>query len=382
MKRLVTTGFAVIAVGCTPSPGGAPAASATPPYDWHLPAGIPAPAVPADNPMSVAKVDLGRHLFYDKRLSRNRTQSCASCHDQAKAFTDGLARSKGSTGDVTPRGSMSIVNVAYTTTLTWANPVLVKLENQALVPIFGEIPTELGFTGHEDELQQRLESDGDYRRRFAAAFPDGKETTLSGMTKALAAFQRSVVSFDSPYDRYERGETTAVSEAAIRGRALFHSERLECFHCHGGFLYSQSTSHSAKPFAESAFFNTGLYNLDGKGAYPEGGKGIYEITTRPTDMGLFKPPSLRNIALTAPYMHDGSMATLPEVIDHYAAGGRHIATGPLAGDGAKNPYKSSFVKGFTLTAGEKADLLAFLDSLTDGRVATNPAWSDPFAAKP
>jgi cytochrome c peroxidase len=368
MKRLVAGSLLAMTLGCAPSPGGAAASVA--PYDWHL---------PADNPMTVAKVELGRRLFYDKRLSRNRTQSCASCHDQALAFTDGKAKSVGSTGETHPRSSMSIVNVGYASTLTWANPVLTRLENQALVPIFGELPTELGFIGQETELQQRLSDDADYRQHFAAAFPqETPAVSMATMTKALAAFQRSIVSFDAPFDRYERGDATAVSEAAIRGRDLYFSERLECFHCHGGFNYSQSTVHSRSAFTETTFFNTGLYNLDGTGAYPAGGRGLYEISTRTADMGAFKPPSLRNVALTAPYMHDGSIATLSEVIDHYASGGRTITGGPHAGVGATNPYKSSFVKGFTLTAAEKADLLAFLDSLTDRNVTTNPAWSDPF----
>src|SRR5262249_11079391 len=143
---------------------------ALPAYIWNLPTGFPAPRVPADNPMTAAKVELGRHLFYDTRLSANGTQSCASCHEQARAFTDGKERAVGSTGERHPRNSMSLVNVAYFGTLTWANPTLTRLEDQALVPMFGEHPVELGLRSPGTSLLERLERDGTYQRLFAEAF--------------------------------------------------------------------------------------------------------------------------------------------------------------------------------------------------------------------
>lgn len=140
--------------------------------------------------------------------------------------------------------------------------------------------------------------------------------------------------------------------------------------------------HERNRFGEIAFHNTGLYNIDGKGGYPAPNRGVLEVSNQPGDMGRFKAPTLRNIAVTAPYMHDGSIATLSEVIDHYAAGGRTIASGPNAGDGSKNPYKSEFVTGFLLTPQEKLDLLAFLESLTDSSFLNDPALSDPWPATP
>jgi mono/diheme cytochrome c family protein len=140
------------------------------PYEWNLPPGFPLPNVPAENPMTKEKVELGRYLFYDKRLSLNQTQSCATCHRQEKAFTDGRARGLGSTGQLHPRGPMSLVNVAYSPVLTWGNPLMRTLEAQALVPLFGENPIELGMTGKEDLLLQRLKSDARYQKLFAAAF--------------------------------------------------------------------------------------------------------------------------------------------------------------------------------------------------------------------
>ncbi|MBD2082935.1 methanobactin export MATE transporter MbnM [Leptolyngbya sp. FACHB-17] len=344
-------------------------------YDWQLPAWTPPPIVAANNPMSAAKVELGRHLFYEKRLSVTGEFSCATCHDQSRAFTEKKSVSIGATGEAHPRNAMSLANVAYNSVLTWANPLMTDLETQLLVPLFGEHPIEMGMAGKETEILAMLRDDPQYRQLFAAA---NEEININSMVKAIAAFERSLISFNSPYDQYRYGgNDQAISEAAKRGEALFESEKLECFHCHGGINFSDSTVHSRSGFKEIAFHNTGLYNLDNKGAYPANNTGIHEITLKPSDMGRFKAPTLRNIALTAPYMHDGSIGTLEQVIEHYAAGGRTIHAGQFAGVGSENPLKSSFVKGFKLSDREKQDLLAFLRSLTDESFVKNPAFSNP-----
>ena len=363
--------------------GGSGGAGGADVYAWGLPPGIPLPRVPEDNPMTVEKVELGRHLFFDERLSLNETQSCASCHRQDLAFSDARAQGLGSTGELHPRSPMSLTNVAYLATLTWANAVLVQLEEQALVPIFGEFPVELGFAGQEAELFARLAAEPKYPAMFAAAFPDDDEPiNLASIVRSIAAFQRTLLSFDSAYDRYAYGgDPTALSESALRGRDLFFSERLECFHCHGGFNFSDSLTHDGKPITETMFHNTGLYNIDGAGAYPADGTGLFELTGLASDMGRFRAPTLRNIAVTAPYMHDGSIATLDEVLDHYAAGGRTIAAGPNAGDGSMSPLKSELVNGFTITVAERADVIAFLQSLTDETFLADPKHSDPWAAE-
>ena len=349
-------------------------------YDWQLPASVPAPKVPMHNPMSQAKVDLGRWLFYDTRLSGNQTMSCASCHVQALAFTDGRARSVGSTGGIHPRGSMSLVNVAFASRLTWANPLLDKLEDQALVPLLGDDPVEMGLGGHEDRAVALLREQPRYSALLEKAFPnDADPHSLVNVVRAIAAFVRTINSFDSPYDRYLAGDESALSPAAVRGMELFFSERLECFHCHGGFNFTDSTTHSSSRVERVGYHNTGLYNIDGNGAYPEANTGLYDMTGERRDMGRFKAPSLRNVAVTAPYMHDGSVATLDEVIDNYARGGRRIEDGEHAGDGRLNPFKSEFVTGFELSGSERADLLAFLHALTDETVLTDPRYSDPFA---
>jgi cytochrome c peroxidase len=354
------------------------------PYEWSLPPGFPFPNIPASNPMTQEKVELGRRLFYDKRFSANQTQSCASCHKQELAFTDGRARALGSTGQVHPRASMGLFNVAYNPVLTWANPNMRELERQALVPIFGDHPIELGMTGKEDLLLQRLQALPIYRKLFAAAFPaDTKPVSVANATKAIASFQRTLLSGDSPYDEYRRGDDpNAISASAKRGEELFFSERLECFHCHGGFNFTGTVDYLGKGFAEVEFHNTGLYNLPGDINYPLPNTGLFEFTQQADDVGKFKAPSLRNVAVTAPYMHDGSVKTLADAIDHYAAGGRKIASGPRAGNGFDNPNKSEFVKSFDLTPQEKRDLIAFLESLTDRAALANPAYADPWQAAP
>ncbi|MCA9686834.1 MAG: di-heme enzyme [Myxococcales bacterium] len=349
-------------------------------FPLELPAGFPAPYVPEENPLTQAKAELGRYLFYDERLSGNGTQACAGCHFPELAFTDGELTAAGSTGEVLARNSLGLTNSAYSSKLTWANPNLDLLEQQIRIPLFAEFPVELGVTGHEDEVLARFAEDAEYLDLFAAAFPeDAEPVTLDNIVKALASFVRTMISGDSPYDRYLAGDAGAISDAAKRGADLFFSEELECHHCHGGFNFSLATRHAGTTFTQSAFQNTGLYDIDGMGAYPPGNTGLHEFTAEDGDMGRFRPPSLRNVAVTGPYLHDGSVETLGEVIDIYAAGGRLIPEGePWAGDGRANPYKSGLVSGFALDAQQRNDLLAFLISLTDESFLTNPALADPF----
>lgn len=348
-------------------------------YDWQLPAGIPKPQVPADNPMTKEKVALGRYLFYDQRLSGNMTQSCSSCHFQALAFSDGRAVSIGSTGEETPRNAMSLTNSAFSAALTWSNPLLRTIEQQVVVPMFGEFPHELGITGHSEEVLQRFKDDLQYQAMFKAAFPNEPDPINFGnIVKSLASFVRTLISGRSTYDTYRWQDPNALSESAQRGMSLFFGEELECHHCHGGFNFSAATITPNATFSAKSFFNTGLYNVGGTGAYPQPNTGVFGITGKASDMGRFRPPTLRNIALTAPYMHDGSIATLEEVIQFYSDGGRVIHDGDNAGDGRKNPYKSALVAGFILTDQERTDLLAFLNSLTDETFVTDPRFSDPF----
>jgi cytochrome c peroxidase len=373
--------LAVLALWAIGTPDGlfAEAGSGEETYEWNLPPGVPAPRLPPDAVMTEATVELGRHLFYDMRLSGNGTQSCASCHVQELAFTDGRARGLGSTGEQHARSPMSLVNVAYRDALTWANPTLRTLEKHVLVPMLGIHPVELGMAGHEERIYSTLAADPMYQALFANAFPGAAHhVNREQIVIALAAFQRSIVSFDSPFDRYRfYGDTTALDPSARRGMQLFFSSRTNCGGCHMahnvphlGINLDGGSKHSASRDDESEVFlfhNTGLYALDEPFSYPEDNLGLYEHTGILRDIGKFRIPTLRNIAVTAPYMHDGSIATLDEVLDHYIAGGR-----------APNSQQSEFLVPLELSARDRDDLIAFLHSLTDEKLLADPRWSDPW----
>ena len=338
------------------------------PYQWNLPYNIPEPVVPADNPMTQEKVALGRALFYDKALSVNQAQSCASCHQQQFAFAEAARHSTGATGDKVNRNALALVNVAYNGSLTWAHQGLEHIEQQLMIPLFNEKPVELGVTGSEEIILSRLQTP-EYASLFEAAFGE-PEPTWDHIVKALASFVRSLVSFSSPFDDYAYGgQDDALSEQQIQGMNLFFSERMECFHCHGGVNFTQSSKHAYQKLDLRPFHNTGLYNEDGKGAYPSIDQGLYAVSFNKEDMGKFRAPTLRNIVVSAPYMHDGSVSTLAEVLDIYAAGGR--------GEGIHNPHKSPFIKGFSMTDEEKDALIAFLQSLTDQKFLHNPDFARP-----
>lgn len=348
-------------------------------WRWALPAGFPVPAVPGDNPMSEAAVDLGRFLFYDKRLSGNGTQACAGCHFQDKAFTDGFAVSKGSTGEFTHRSAQHLGNVAYSPTLTWANPSLLTLEKQMEVPLFGESPVEMGLNdSNKAQVLQRVAELPLYQQKFAAAFA-GQASPISwgNVIKAIASFQRTLISGNSKYDQFIAGKVP-LTPPEVRGMNLFFGEKAECFHCHGSFNFNDQVVHASTRVLEKPFSNTGLYNIGGTGAFPEPNRGVFELSGLPKDMGMFRAPSLRNVEVTAPYTHDGSIDTLEAMLDFYAAGGRNIASGPHAGDGRLNPLKSDLVTLINLNAQEKADIVAFLKTLTDHEFLTNAKQSDPF----
>jgi cytochrome c peroxidase len=351
-------------------------------YQWNLPKGFPKPKVPPDNPMTSAKVSLGALLFYDRRMSGNGTQSCATCHEQELAFTDGKGQSVGSTGQSHPRGAMSLVNVAYSEVLTWSNPNEHSLEHQALTPMFGDRPVELGLTGKGEAFLDVLQSDPAYLELFPLAFPgETNPFTITNVTQALASFERTIISAFSPYDRYHYGgDDQAISESAKRGEVLFFSEPLSCFRCHGGFNFSDATDFEGRRGRELQFHNTGLYNIAGAISYPQPNVGIYGYTSKPGDVGKFKAPTLRNIALTAPYMHDGSAKTLDAVLDHYSAGGRTIVGSSNAGEGFHNPNKDPLIRGFQLSALDRADLIAFLESLTDDEVINDQRFGNPWAS--
>ncbi len=278
------------------------AAGAPAPYRLAVPRGFPPPKIPANNPLSADKIRLGRYLFYDTRISGNGKSSCATCHRQELAFTDGRAQAMGATGQLHPRSAMSLVNVAYAADFNWSNPNVHSLEDQALKPMFGTDPVELGVS--EADLLRLVRTDPTYRPLFRQAFPsDANPYRVANVAKALASFERTILSADSPYDRFHlSGEADAISEAAKRGEILFFLDYggPSCFRCHSGLNFSSTDFH-----------NTALYNVPGQLSYPWPNVGLYEHTKKPEDIGKFKTPTLRNIALTAPCTHAQTAASQP-----------------------------------------------------------------------
>jgi cytochrome c peroxidase len=335
--------------------GVAAASAAGDGYDWHLPPGVSPPPVPAANPMSAAKVELGRRLFYDADLSRDGTTSCATCHEQHRAFTEGNATHPGVGPAPGRRNVMALANVGYFRPLTWADPQQQQLEDQVLVPLMGDHPVEMGMAGMDAELTRRLSEDSCYTQMFAAAFPESPRIDRGHITKALASFERTLISQDAPYDLAKKGGT-ALSPAAAQGEALFKGEG-HCASCHAG-----------DDFTDLKFHHIGLYNEDGKGGYPARDHGLIEVTARPADEGAIRTPSLRNVALTGPYMHDGSVKSLDDAIR------RHLD------ESGANPRRDAALKGVRLSPGQTADLVAFLQSLSDQTFVTDPAFALPKSA--
>jgi cytochrome c peroxidase len=319
-----------------------------PRYEWHLPRGFPTPAVPADNPMSDAKVELGRRLFSEARLSITGTYSCASCHDPARGFSDGRPVAVGATGEPLPRSAMALINVAYNISYGWTKPQLQSLEAQMLEPLLNEHPLELGLTGREQTVCAELARDPAYERAFASSFPqDAAPLSFGNIIKAIAAFERTLVSGHSPFDRYVfGGEHDAISAQAKRGMGLFYSQRAGCGSCHSGF------------------------NFDGNWRDSQGETGKASFADNGTHSGMIRVPTLRNIAVTAPYMHDGRFPDLDAVLDHYAQVARNLRAGLKVGGAASmdtvaDGASATKLRSFDPSAGERSDLIAFLDSLTD-----------------
>ncbi len=348
------------------------------PYKWNLPATLPLPVIPKDNPMTVEKVALGRYLFYEKMLSANQSYACSNCHQQRNAFTDGRVTPVGSTGDQLPRNTMPLINAAYMSMFMWANPLLTSLEEQILVPMFSDSPIEMQMGEYVDEILARLAGDANYQRMFKAAYPNDHDLfTLKNVMYAITSFERTLISASSPFDKYQAGDLTAMSDSAQRGFADFNTEKFDCYHCHAGVTFTTSFQSANTPPPPRDMRNTGLYNINGTSDYPPNNTGLYDFTQFANDMGKFKVPTLRNVALTAPYFHDGSAATLDDVLQSYAHGGRLITSGPYAGDGSLSIHRDPLVKPIDMSADEEADMLAFFDSLTDSDFVNNAAYANP-----
>ena len=326
--------------------------------------------LPPDNPLTSESVELGRRLFYDPRLSGTNTVSCSTCHIQRLAFTDGKRTGVGVSGKPLAFNSMSLANLMWGPRHFFWNGRAASLEEQALVPI--QHPDEMAQD--LDELVEELGEDETYRALFDLAYG---EINPASIVAALASFQRTLVSPNSRYDQFLRGEV-ALSEREELGRKLFMAHPdvkasirgANCIDCHSQFLTSGFNTRF------DGFTNNGLDAEDDLSA------GLQEVTGRPEDRGLFKVPTLRNIALTAPYMHDGRFNTLEEVLDHYDDGIKKSSTlSPLIME-ADNLHKDSEDRiSLNLTDEEKTAIIAFLNTLTDREFVTSERFSDPFHAE-
>src|SRR5215471_2349255 len=293
------------------------------------PAGLPPLAWPAANRYSAAKVELGRYLYFDKRLSADDTVSCATCHDPKFAFTDGAAVSTGIRAQKGNRSAPTVINRAYALAQFWDGRAG-SLEEQAKGPMAN--PIEMGNT-HE-AVVSRLKAIAGYRPLFAKAF-GGEEVDIDRVAQAIASFERTVLSGNAPYDRYKAGNRAAMSGASVRGMKVFF-DKAQCDRCHEG-----------SNFTLNAYANIGIGTDK-----PEPDVGRFAVTKDPKDWGAFKTPTLREIEHTGPYMHDGSLTTLDEVVEYYNKGG--------------NPNRNldQNIKKLNLTEGEKKDLVEFLKALS------------------
>ncbi len=330
------------------------------PYEIEAPATLPNPNnpryIPENNPLTVEGVALGRKLFYDPILSADSTLACAGCHNQSAAFTDnGKPVSVGVNKMAGTRNSMPLFNLVYVDDLFWDGAAR-GLEDQALEPVPNHKEMDLPW---EDAIC-RLMNHEEYRKDFYTAF--GIETiTKEDVVNAIAQFERTIISGESVYDLSQTpGTGVSLDDKARNGELLFFSEGGDCFHCHNNSQYLFSTN---------TFANNGLDFTATLDDFEDNGLG--KVTGNPEDNGKFRIPTLRNIALTGPYMHDGRFETLEEVLEHYS-------TGIQASPNIDPIIASKFPNGLNLTEQEKEMILAFLYSLTDTSFVNNPAYSNPF----
>ncbi|MCS7025692.1 MAG: cytochrome-c peroxidase [Bryobacteraceae bacterium] len=284
---------------------------------------------PKDNPYSAVKAELGRLLYFDTRLSKDNTVSCATCHNPKFAFTDGQPVSTGIRGQKGGRSAPTVINRAYSLAQFWDGRAP-TLEEQAKGPI--QNPIEMGET--HDNVVQKLKAIPGYRKLFQQAFGT-EDITMDHVAKAIATFERTVLSGNSPYDRYRAGNKSALTPEQVRGMDVYFN-KAKCDQCHEGIN-----------FTSNAYHNLGV-GMD----KPNPDEGRFAVTKNPADWGAFKTPTLREIARTAPYMHDGSLKTLEEVVEFYNQGG------------VPNKNLDEKIKPLHLTEQEKKDLVAFLKALS------------------
>lgn len=302
----------------------------------HLPGEIgplPAVPIPADNPQTRAKIELGKMLFFDNRLSGDHSMSCATCHDPEKGYSDGRKRSIGFKGKELGRHSPTVMNIAYNSAQFWDGRAA-TMEQQAMGPIEAEVEMNLP----REEMVIRLNDVPEYKKRFWGVFGEGP--SLENVGRAIAAFERTIVTPNSPFDQYMRGNKQALTKKEKKGLVLFVS-KAACTQCHNGVNFTDSQFH--------------VLGVPQVGPAKED-VGRFAVTKNEKDKGAFKTPSLRNVGMSAPYMHDGAFETLEEVVTFYNNGA------------GKHPNKSPKIVRLSLTKRERRDLITFLKNGLNGQL--------------
>lgn len=350
IKRFIFSGFILLLgyTSCSPREDMLQPEEKPVPYNLVIPKGFPAMDIPLDNPLTVEGVQLGRKLFYDNILSADRSLSCAGCHNQAAGFSDpGIRVSKGVANAEGLRNAQALVNLGFNRRFFWDGRAR-SLEEQALEPVTN--PREMASDWKT--VLGRLKAHPEYSREFKKVFGT-TNVDSTHVAKAIAQFMRTMISYNSRFDRRARNEIS-LSPSELNGFVIFNTEKGDCFHCHN--------ADAGRLFTDNQFHNNGIDDV-----FPD--PGLAAITGRTDDLGKFLTPSLRNVALTAPYMHDGRFSTLEEVIEHYNSGGKASAT--------VDPLMKNVGKGLNLSKQEKQDLLAFLHALTDSTYITDKRFSKP-----
>ena len=313
---------------------------------------------------------LGRLLFFDTRLSVNKTKSCASCHIPNLAFTDGLKTPVGAFGDVVKRNTPTLINLADNETYNWAAESITSLEQQSNIPLFGNHPVEMGNDSSNVESLNFIFNDA----RYIPLLKKKGITQINWATvkKLIATYVRTFKFQKAKYDWVEKGKASFTSDE-LAGKKLFFSDKLNCRKCHSGNDFDEPEFTRMNRYQ-----NIGLYSIGKDSLYANDDNGLYNESMDRDDIGKFKIPSLRNIMLTAPYFHDGSASDINAVINSYAKGGREISDGPFKGDGRLHPSKNQFVEGFKISPKETRQLISFLKTLTDTSYLKNPFYTNPF----
>ena len=317
------------------------------------------------------EAQLGRLLFFDTRLSVNKTKSCESCHIPNLAFTDGFRTPVGAFGDVVKRNTPTLISLADNETYNWAAESITSLEQQSNIPLFGNHPVEMGNDSTNVESLKFIFNDTKYIPLLKKkGITQIDWTTVKTL---IATYVRTFKFQNSKYDLVEKGKANFTTDE-FAGKKLFFSDKLNCRKCHSGNDFDEPEFTRMNKYQ-----NIGLYNIGKDSLYANDDNGLFNESNDRDDIGKFKIPSLRNIMLTAPYFHDGSAPDINAVINSYSKGGREVKDGSFKGDGRLHPNKNQFVEGFKISPKERQQLISFFKTLTDTSYLKNSFYTNPFA---